>query len=110
CTKEGLDGFFHLKGGILQYLEEVPAEQSQWRGECFEFDNRVTERHDLAPGTFDQCHACRHPVSAQDMASPHYEQGVSWPHCYDSLPYITRRWSEERQRLIELVQWRNQTT
>src|SRR5690606_26336266 len=106
--KVGFEEVYHLKGGILKYLEEVPAEQSKWRGECFVFDNRVTVRHDLAPGTFDQCHACRHPVSAEDMASPQYEQGVSCPHCYDSLPEKTRRRAEERQRQIELAKRRNQ--
>ena len=63
--EEGFDEVFHLKGGILKYFEEVPAEQSMWDGECFVFDNRVAVRHDLAPGSFDQCHACRHPVSAE---------------------------------------------
>src|SRR5690606_6935367 len=95
-------------GGILKYLEEVPSEQSKCRGECFVFDNRVTVRHDLAPGTFDQRHACRHPVSAEDMASPQYEQGVSCPHCYDSLPEKTRRRAEARQRQTELAKRRNQ--
>ncbi|WP_185265629.1 oxygen-dependent tRNA uridine(34) hydroxylase TrhO [Halopseudomonas xiamenensis] len=106
--KEGFEEVYHLKGGILKYFEEVPAEQSLWQGECFVFDNRVTVRHDLAPGSFDQCHACRHPVSAEDMASPLYEQGISCPHCHASLPEKTRRRAEERQRQIELAKLRNQ--
>ncbi len=106
--QQGFDEVFHLKGGILKYFEEVPAEQSKWNGECFVFDNRVTVRHDLAPGSFDQCHACRHPVSAEDMASPLFEEGVSCPHCYDSLPEKTRKRAEERQKQIRLAKLRNQ--
>ena len=106
--KEGFEAVYHLRGGILKYLEEVPAEQSKWQGECFVFDNRVTVGHDLTPGSFDQCHACRHPVSAEDMATPQYEQGISCPHCYDSLPEKTRRRAEERQRQIELARVRKQ--
>ncbi|MCC4262049.1 MAG: rhodanese-related sulfurtransferase [Pseudomonadota bacterium] len=105
--EEGFDEVFHLRGGILKYFEDVPAEESMWNGECFVFDNRVTVRHDLAPGSFDQCHACRHPVSAEDMASPQYEEGISCPHCYDSLPEKTRQRAEERQRQIQLAKARN---
>ena len=106
--QQGFDEVFHLKGGILKYFEEVPAEQSKWNGECFVFDNRVTVRHDLAPGSYDQCHACRHPISAEEKASPQYEEGVSCPRCYDSLPEKTRRRAEERQRQIHLARIRNQ--
>jgi UPF0176 protein len=106
--QQGFDEVFHLKGGILKYFEEVPAEQSRWNGECFVFDNRVTVRHDLAPGSFDQCHACRHPISAEEKASPHYEEGVSCPRCYDSLPEKSRRRAEERQRQVKLAKLRNQ--
>lgn len=106
--QQGFDEVYHLKGGVLKYFEEVPAEQSKWNGECFVFDNRVTVRHDLAPGSFDQCHACRHPISDQDMASPQYELGISCPHCYDNLPEKTRRRAEERQKQIQLARLRNQ--
>ncbi|WP_150303481.1 oxygen-dependent tRNA uridine(34) hydroxylase TrhO [Pseudomonas saliphila] len=106
--QQGFDEVFHLKGGILKYFEEVPAQQSKWNGECFVFDNRVTVRHDLAPGSYDQCHACRHPISAEEKASPQYEEGVSCPLCYDSLPEKSRRRAEERQRQIHLARLRNQ--
>ncbi|MBL4611168.1 oxygen-dependent tRNA uridine(34) hydroxylase TrhO [Halopseudomonas sp.] len=106
--QQGFDEVFHLKGGILKYFEEVPLEQSRWNGECFVFDNRVTVRHDLAPGSFDQCHACRHPISAEEKASPQYEEGISCPRCYDSLPEKTRRRAEERQRQVKLAKLRNQ--
>lgn len=83
--KEGFEEVYHLKGGVLNYLEKVPEEQSLWRGECFVFDNRVTVRHDLTKGEFEQCHACRMPISAEDMQSSAYEPGISCPtasiHC-----------------------------
>lgn len=106
--QQGFDEVYHLKGGILKYFEEVPAEQSKWNGECFVFDNRVTVRHDLAPGSFDQCHACRHPISAEEKASAQYEEGVSCPRCYDNLPEKTRLRAEERQKQVRLAKLRNQ--
>ena len=106
--QQGFDEVYHLKGGILKYFEEVPAEQSKWNGECFVFDNRVTVRHDLAPGSFDQCHACRHPISAAEKASAQYEEGVSCPRCYDNLPEKTRLRAEERQKQVRLAKLRNQ--
>ncbi|TVP89421.1 MAG: rhodanese-related sulfurtransferase [Pseudomonadaceae bacterium] len=106
--QQGFDEVYHLKGGILKYLEEVPVEQSKWQGECFVFDNRVTVGHDLAPGEYGQCHACRHPVSAEDMASEQFEEGISCPHCYASLPEKTRKRAEERQRQIRLARERQQ--
>ncbi|PKM30290.1 MAG: hypothetical protein CVV07_07705 [Gammaproteobacteria bacterium HGW-Gammaproteobacteria-11] len=106
--QQGFDQVFHLKGGILKYFESVPAEQSLWNGECFVFDNRVTVRHDLAPGSYDQCHACRHPISAEEKASDQYQEGVSCPRCYASLPEKTRRRAEERQKQVRLAKLRNQ--
>ncbi|SOC51622.1 UPF0176 protein [Chromohalobacter canadensis] len=105
---EGFEEVYHLKGGILSYLEKVPEEQSRWQGECFVFDNRVTVRHDLAEGEFEQCHACRRPISEADMASEKYEPGVSCPHCWDSLPEKTRNSARERQRQIELAKQRGE--
>ena len=71
---EGFEEVFHLKGGILKYLEEVPQEETRWRGACFVFDNRVTVRHDLSEGDYEQCHACRTPISVEDRESPHFRQ------------------------------------
>lgn len=105
---EGFEEVYHLKGGILNYLEKVPESESLWRGECFVFDNRVTVRHDLSEGEFDQCHACRRPISVEDRQSEHYSPGVSCPHCWDSLPEKTRASARERQRQIELARARNQ--
>ncbi|GEK48535.1 UPF0176 protein [Bisbaumannia pacifica] len=106
--KEGFEEVYHLKGGVLNYLEKMPEERSLWRGECFVFDNRVTVRHDLSRGDYDQCHACRMPVSAEEMRSEKYEPGVSCPHCYDSLPEKTRAAARERQRQIELAKARGE--
>ncbi len=104
---EGFKEVFHLKGGILKYLEEVPREQSKWRGDCFVFDNRVTVRHDLSEGDYDQCHACRNPISVADRESEHYSPGISCPHCWDSLLEKTRQAARERQKQIEIAQARN---
>ncbi|AEF22736.1 MULTISPECIES: oxygen-dependent tRNA uridine(34) hydroxylase TrhO [Pseudomonas] len=105
---EGFEEVYHLKGGILKYLEEVPQEETKWQGDCFVFDNRVTVRHDLSEGDYDQCHACRTPVSVEDRASEFFSPGVSCPHCWDSLPEKTREGARERQRQIELAKARNQ--
>lgn len=99
---------FHLKGGILKYLEEVPEENSLWRGDCFVFDNRVTVRHDLSEGDYDQCHACRAPITQDDCKSVHYIAGVSCPYCWDNLSEKTRDGARERQKQIELAKVRNQ--
>lgn len=82
---QGFDEVYHLKGGILKYLENVPQEETKWQGDCFVFDNRVTVRHDLTEGEYDQCHACRTPISAVDRESEHYQPGISCPHCWDKL-------------------------
>ncbi|MGC3871966.1 rhodanese-related sulfurtransferase [Halomonas sp. GXIMD04776] len=105
---EGFDEVYHLKGGILNYLEQVPESESLWQGDCFVFDNRVTVRHDLSEGEFDQCHACRRPISAEDRASAHYSPGVSCPHCWDSLSEKTRAGARERQKQIELAKARQE--
>jgi UPF0176 protein len=105
---EGFEEVYHLKGGVLKYLETVPREESQWRGDCFVFDNRVTVRHDLSEGDYDQCHACRTPISVEDRASEHYVPGISCPHCWDKLSEKTRRSAIDRQKQIELAKARNQ--
>lgn len=105
---EGFEEVYHLKGGILRYLEEVPEEQTLWRGDCFVFDNRVTVRHDLSEGDFELCHACRQPVSPAERESGRYVPGISCPHCWESLPEKTRAGARERQKQIELARSRNQ--
>ena len=105
---EGFEEVYHLKGGILKYLEQVPQAETRWRGDCFVFDNRVTVRHDLTEGDFDQCHACRTPISLEDRQSEHYAPGISCPHCWDNLSEKTRHSARERQKQIELALERNQ--
>ncbi|MEE4278980.1 MAG: rhodanese-related sulfurtransferase [Halieaceae bacterium] len=104
----GFDEVYHLKGGILRYFEEVPEEASTWEGECFVFDERVAVNHRLEKGRYEQCFACRHPVSEEDMASPAYRPGVSCPHCADSRSQEQRQRSAERQRQIDLARRRGE--
>lgn len=105
---EGFDEVYHLKGGILKYLETVPEEKSLWRGECFVFDGRVSVGHGLEPGPYDLCHACRHPISAEDKKSRDYRPGVSCPHCYGDLKQDQIARFEERQRQVLLAKQRGQ--
>ncbi|NET02279.1 MAG: rhodanese-related sulfurtransferase [Sphaerospermopsis sp. SIO1G1] len=82
---KGFEEVYHLKGGILKYLEEIPPEESLWEGECFVFDERVAVRHGLEEGSYELCFCCGHPISDADKTSPQYEEGISCPHCFDSL-------------------------
>jgi UPF0176 protein len=100
---EGLDEVYHLEGGILKYLETVPAEDSRWQGECFVFDQRVAVAHGLAPGSHTLCHACRMPVSAADRASPHFVEGVSCPACHVERNDEQRAGYAERERQSRLA-------
>lgn len=97
---QGVEDVFHLKGGILKYLEEVPAEQSLWRGECFVFDERVAVGHGLEPGSHVLCRACRMPVSPQAMQDPAYVEGISCPGCIDERSDADRARYAERQRQL----------
>jgi len=101
---QGFKKVYHLKGGILNYLERVDVKDSLWKGDCFVFDNRVTVNHELQPGEYDMCHACRHAITDQDRISPKYEEGVSCPYCYDTLSEETRKRAAERQKQIEIHQ------
>ncbi len=105
---QGYDEIYHLKGGILKYLEEVPTEESLWQGECFVFDERVTVNHQLEPGKYDQCHACRMPISEQDKQSNAYVPGVSCHHCIDKKSDADRRRFRERQHQIALAKARGE--
>lgn len=101
--QEGVEEVFHLKGGILKYLETVPQDQSLWEGECFVFDQRVTIGHGLAQGTYELCHACRRPISAEDRASDLYEIGVSCPACHGERTDEQRAAYRERERQEQLA-------
>jgi UPF0176 protein len=96
--QEGVEEVYHLKGGILKYLETVPEEDSLWQGECFVFDQRVAIGHGLAQGSYALCHACRRPVSATDLASPLYEAGVSCAACHHERTDEQRASYRERHR------------
>ncbi len=106
--EQGFEEVFHLKGGILKYLEEVPVEETLWEGECFVFDARVTVDHQLQQGNYDQCHACRLPITAADKRSDKFRQGVSCPHCYDKLTAAQETRFLERQRQVELARQRGE--
>ena len=101
--QQGFDEVYHLKGGILKYLELVPESESKWQGECFVFDNRVTVNHKLEQGAYDQCRACRMPITEQDKESEYYQKGISCHHCCDKhTPDQVKRYAE-RERQIELA-------
>lgn len=100
---EGVEDVFHLKGGILKYLETIPEDESLWEGECFVFDQRVTVKHGLEQGQYSVCHACRRPVSDDDKASPLYEEGVSCPACHDERTEAQRRRYADREQQTRLA-------
>ncbi len=99
----GFDEVYHLKGGILKDLEDVPEDESLWEGECFVFDGRVSLKHGLKEGNYELCYGCQFPISPSDRKSPLFEQGVSCPRCHDSLPDADRARYRERQRQIAIA-------
>jgi UPF0176 protein len=106
--QQGFDEVYHLKGGILKYLEQVPEAESMWNGECFVFDNRVSVNHALEKGCYDQCHACRLPITEADKASQKYQPGVSCPACYDSKSSSERGRFREREKQVQLARSRGE--
>ena len=106
--EQGFDEVYHLQGGILKYLEEVPAEDTLWKGECFVFDDRVTVNHDLERGSYAQCNACRMPVTEEEMQSEQFEQGVSCPHCFDKVSDADKARFREREKQIQLAKTRGE--
>jgi UPF0176 protein len=105
---EGIDDVFHLEGGILKYLETVPEQDSKWQGECFVFDERVSVRHDLTPGSYDMCHACKRPITEADKQHAAFEAGVSCPHCISEMSDEQRARFAERQKQIDLAKARGE--
>jgi UPF0176 protein len=99
----GLDEVFHLKGGILKYLEEVPAEESLWEGECFVFDERVSVTHGLEVGEAELCRACRHPLTPEALQSPFHSEGISCEHCHGTRTEEDRRRYAERHRQVAIA-------
>ena len=107
--QQGFPEVYHLQGGILKYLENVPAEQSLWQGECFVFDQRVAVGQGLAPGHYELCYGCSRPITAEEKASPKYQAGVSCPNCFDALTPEKRAAALERQKQVELAKQRGET-
>ncbi|EEF80566.1 oxygen-dependent tRNA uridine(34) hydroxylase TrhO [Methylophaga thiooxydans] len=106
--EQGFDEVYHLEGGILKYLEDVPEQESMWEGDCFVFDDRVTVNHQLEKGDYDQCHACRLPITEQDKQSPLYQKGVSCPHCYEQTSEEQKARFAEREKQIQLAKLRGE--
>lgn len=98
---QGVDQVYHLQGGILKYLEDVPQKDSAWQGECFVFDQRVSLTHGLAQGRHGLCHACRRPLAPEDRARPEFEDGVSCHRCADEYSDADRARFRERQRQFD---------
>ncbi len=105
---QGVPEVYHLKGGILKYLEEVPQEGSLWRGDCFVFDGRVSVGHGLREGPHELCHACRRPILPEDRDRPEYEEGVSCHHCVDETSEEDKMRFRERQKQIALARARGE--
>ena len=106
--EEGFEEVYHLKGGILKYLEEVSPEESLWEGACFVFDERVSVLHGLEEGDLKLCRACRHPLTAEEIASPLYEAGVSCAHCHGTRSDEDRLRFRQRQKQMDLAKQRGE--
>lgn len=106
--EQGFEEVYHLKGGVLKYLEEIPEEESLWEGECFVFDDRVAVDHQLEKGSYDQCHACRYPITEEDKTHLHYQRGVSCHRCFDKLSDQQKQRFAEREKQMQLAQERGE--
>ncbi|WP_413283607.1 rhodanese-related sulfurtransferase [Vibrio sp. MA40-2] len=107
--EQGFDEVYHLEGGILKYLEEVPEEQSMWEGDCYVFDERVAVNHQLQKSDYDICHACRLPITSDEKKSEHFEKGVSCPKCIDKHSEERKARFREREKQIQLANARGET-
>ncbi|WXU00738.1 MAG: Thiosulfate sulfurtransferase GlpE [Catillopecten margaritatus gill symbiont] len=105
---QGFKEVYHLQGGVLKYLEETQENDSLWEGECFVFDERVAVKHNLEQGQYDQCHACRYPITDTDKQHEHYEKGVSCPRCYGTRSAEQINRYKERQKQVELAKARGE--
>ncbi|VVH60209.1 Rhodanese domain protein UPF0176 [uncultured Gammaproteobacteria bacterium] len=105
---QGFKEVYHLQGGVLKYLEEVDKADSMWNGECFVFDERVAVKHNLEQGQYDQCHACRYPITDADKQHQHYEKGVACPRCFGTRSTEQLNRYKERQHQIELAKARGE--
>lgn len=105
---QGFEQVYHLQGGILKYLEEVPVDESLWEGECFVFDQRIALQHGLEEGTHEMCSSCGHPISEEDKNAPEYEEGISCPFCFVELTEEKRLRQQEKQRQLTLAKSRHE--
>ena len=105
---QGFKNVFHLKGGILKYLENIDINDSKWNGECFVFDDRVSVKHDLSEGKYDLCHGCRTPITEQDKLSSNYVKGVSCHHCVNEKTKDQVNRYKSRQKQINLAKTKNE--
>ena len=106
---KGFENVFHLQGGILKYLEEIKEDESLWEGECFVFDDRVAVKHNLELGKYDQCHACRFPITDEDKEHLHYEKGASCPRCYGTKNSSQVSRYREREKQVQLAKSRGES-
>ena len=106
--EKGIENVFHLQGGILKYLEKIPEEKSLWQGECFVFDQRVAVTHKLKQGKYNQCFACRHPLSLEEIQSKDYSEGVSCSYCISKISEEKKANLKERQKQINLAKSRGE--
>jgi UPF0176 protein len=106
--EQGFEEVYHLEGGILKYLEDVPSDDTLWEGECFVFDERVTVDHDLQKGHYDQCNACRMPITKEDQLNEKFEHGVSCPHCFDKSTADQKARFKEREHQMRLAEQRGE--
>jgi len=106
--EQGFEHVYQLDGGVLRYFETVAPEANRWEGECFVFDQRVSVNERLAEGDYVQCHACRHPLSAEDVRDETYEEGVRCPHCADLVSDDAREGFRERRRQVLIAERRGE--
>ena len=106
--KEGFKDVSHLKGGILNYFDSVPKNESKWKGECFVFDDRVSVKHDLTEGSYDMCHGCRMPITNEDKETDEYIKGVACPSCFFEKTEEQKARYMSRQKQVDLAKERNQ--
>ena len=104
--EQGFDEVYHLEGGILKYLEEMPEDNSLWQGECYVFDGRVSVNHDLEKGQYDMCNACRLPITEEDKQSEQYEAGVSCPKCFGTHSEEQIQRFRDREKQVQLAKAR----
>ena len=102
-NKKGFKNVYQLNGGIINYLKKIKKSKSLWNGECYDFDNRISVKHGLFPGSFSMCSGCRNPISKKDKKSKKYEEGVSCPNCHDSLTNSQKERFRMRQKQINLA-------